>query len=397
MNLSILENESSCEVASEVFNMITQAASFEDKSIDVIFINDEPWFRAKDVAIILGFSKPRDAIRISVEEADRKILRDAISNGPHKYTSNQLNSTYINESGLYSLIMNSRLEKARKFKRWVTKELLPKIRKIGQAKLMKELEESKKIIEEFRDMNYRLHKQNKELLSFKTHREKKETIYIVSTLDYAKNGIYKIGHTKSIKSRNSSHNTTHVIGDKVKVLAKFAVNDSKLVEKIIHTKLAGILVSGEKEFFMCPFNLLRNLVEHITERDDEDNKMVDSIIEFVHKLTLQDHQPTDWTEGLDLSIFSSSIQMIEDGNEIARFDVATATDEQKREFVRQCIIAYRQTIQEPSEQATQIVWKAFQGFLISKLAIPKSQYRALTWRPFVKAEEETSTWSIKWR
>lgn len=87
-------------------------------------INGEPWFVGKDVADILGYSNPRDAIAKHVDDDDRNTV--AIRDG-----KGNPNQTIINESGLYALIIGSKLPAAKKFKRWVTSEVLPSIRKTG--------------------------------------------------------------------------------------------------------------------------------------------------------------------------------------------------------------------------------------------------------------------------
>lgn len=84
-----------------------------------------PWFVGKDVAEILGYSKARNAIASHVDDEDKK---DAPIQGDLGGTQTM---TIINESGLYSLILSSRLPKAKEFKRWVTSEVLPSIRKHG--------------------------------------------------------------------------------------------------------------------------------------------------------------------------------------------------------------------------------------------------------------------------
>jgi prophage antirepressor-like protein len=93
--------------------------------IRAVSINNEPWFVGKDVAQVLGYSNPRDALSKHVEAEDKNTVafRDGTSGNP--------NQTIINESGLYSLILSSKLPGAKKFKRWVTSEVLPSIRKHG--------------------------------------------------------------------------------------------------------------------------------------------------------------------------------------------------------------------------------------------------------------------------
>lgn len=101
---------------------------FENKAfgkVRVIERNNEPWFVGKDVAGILGYSDLNKAISMHVDEEDKK-LNDKTSS-----SFGQRGATLINESGLYSLILSSKLPATKQFKRWVTSEILPTIRKTG--------------------------------------------------------------------------------------------------------------------------------------------------------------------------------------------------------------------------------------------------------------------------
>jgi len=92
--------------------------------VRVITKDNEPWFVGKEVATILGFSNSRDAISTHVFPEDKGV--DSIDT-----LGGKQNMTIINESGLYALVFGSRLSEAKKFKRWVTSEVLPQIRKTG--------------------------------------------------------------------------------------------------------------------------------------------------------------------------------------------------------------------------------------------------------------------------
>lgn len=87
-------------------------------------INNEPYFVGKEIATVLGYERADNAIRQHVDEED-KLMHQISASGQNR------NMTLINESGLYSLIMSSKLPNAKKFKRWVTSEVLPAIRKTG--------------------------------------------------------------------------------------------------------------------------------------------------------------------------------------------------------------------------------------------------------------------------
>lgn len=101
-----------------------QIFNFEQNEVRTILVNDEPYFVGKDVAEVLGYSNTQKAILNHVDEEDKGVTKWDTLGGKQ-------NMTIINESGLYSLIIKSKLPSARKFKRWVTSEVLPSIRKNG--------------------------------------------------------------------------------------------------------------------------------------------------------------------------------------------------------------------------------------------------------------------------
>lgn len=93
-------------------------------SVRILVIDGNPWFVGKDVAISLGYSEPRSAVSKKVDKEDRGVAKMETPSGVQEMT-------IINESGLYALIFGSKLESAKRFKRWVTSEVLPAIRKTG--------------------------------------------------------------------------------------------------------------------------------------------------------------------------------------------------------------------------------------------------------------------------
>lgn len=100
----------------EIFN-------FHGQEVRTLTIDDEPWFVGKDVADILGYQNGSRDINRHVDEEDRQNYQNG--------TFGNRGVTVINESGLYSLILSSKLPQAKEFKRWVTSEVLPAIRKQG--------------------------------------------------------------------------------------------------------------------------------------------------------------------------------------------------------------------------------------------------------------------------
>lgn len=101
----------------EIFN-------FQGQQVRTVTISGEPYFVGKDVADVLGYNDTNQAVRKHVDDED-KLTRQFDGSGQKR------NMTIINESGLYALILGSKLPQAKEFKRWVTSEVLPTIRKHG--------------------------------------------------------------------------------------------------------------------------------------------------------------------------------------------------------------------------------------------------------------------------
>lgn len=105
-------------------NELQVFTSNEFGEVRTVVINDTPWFVGKDVAVVLGYQNSSRDINRHVDEEDRQNYQNGTFDSPR-------GMTVINESGLYSLILSSKLPKAKEFKRWVTTEVLPAIRRHG--------------------------------------------------------------------------------------------------------------------------------------------------------------------------------------------------------------------------------------------------------------------------
>lgn len=102
-----------------------QVFKFENKRLRSLLIDGEPWFVGNDVAKALGYSNPRKAIIDHIDDVDKGVTKRDTLGGTQEMT-------VINESGLYSLILSSKLPSAKEFKHWITSEVLPQIRKTGK-------------------------------------------------------------------------------------------------------------------------------------------------------------------------------------------------------------------------------------------------------------------------
>lgn len=107
-----------------------QLFEFENQKVRTLKIDDEPYFVGKDVAEVLGYSNTRDALRKHVDSEDKTneiVKASQLSQNATGF----INVTLITESGVYSLIFGSKMPNAKRFKHWVTSEVLPAIRKHG--------------------------------------------------------------------------------------------------------------------------------------------------------------------------------------------------------------------------------------------------------------------------
>ena len=129
--------------------------------IRTVTIDNEPWFVGKDVAQALGYKNTRQGISTNIMDEDKGVH-------PVDTPSGRQNMTVINESGLYALIFGSKLESAKRFKRWVTSEVLPAIRKTGGYKLPQTPGEMIKLLAQGNvELSQKIDKVDKDLQDFK--------------------------------------------------------------------------------------------------------------------------------------------------------------------------------------------------------------------------------------
>ena len=108
--------------------------SVEFGEIRTVTIDREPWFAGKDVAIALGYKDTAKTLKVHVDDDDKRLVK--VGEMSTLEIKSNYGLTFINESGLYALIFGSKLDSAKRFKHWVTSEVLPSIHKTGSYKPM---------------------------------------------------------------------------------------------------------------------------------------------------------------------------------------------------------------------------------------------------------------------
>lgn len=133
--------------------------NFENNQVRTLLINGEPWFVGKNVADILGYQNGSRDINRHVDEED-KLTERIVQSGQNREV------ILINESGLYSLILSSKMPNAKKFKRWVTSEVLPQLRKTGSYSA-KEMSSEELMAKAFIEAKSIMERQSKEITEMK--------------------------------------------------------------------------------------------------------------------------------------------------------------------------------------------------------------------------------------
>ena len=193
--------------------------------IRVLEINNEPWFVGKDVAELLGYLEPRSAVAKKVDAEDKGVSKMATPSGTQEMT-------IINESGLYSLILSSKLPNAKKFKRWVTSEVLPQIRRTGGYIPISQEDDEKTIMAKALMISQRTIEEKDALLAQK----EKQVQYLSYEVESKDRYLNQIAQSKN----------TMLVRELAKVISKenFIIGERRLWDKL---RSWGLILKGKTE------------------------------------------------------------------------------------------------------------------------------------------------------
>ena len=225
--------------------------SFENHKIHIVLAkNNVLWFHANCVAKALDYKNFVKVIAKYVSVDDKCQLRYIESN--HKKYHHPF-TNYINESGLYTLILRSRMPIAKKFKRWITSDVLPSIRKYGFYEKTKEYENS--IIELQEKITY--YTKENSLLKKDLKTEKYPNGGLVYVIDYStkKDEIYKIGMTNDMAKRKRIYDT-HTFHKKTVVSYK-KHSCPRQLELCLKSMLYEHRYKNKKEFYLCKLSTIK--------------------------------------------------------------------------------------------------------------------------------------------
>lgn len=278
------------------------------------------WLCGIDIATLLQYKNTSKAMRMYIGASNKTKLLNILHNNHISHKGNTKNTIYIDEIGTYRLIFNSKSNNAEEIQHWLHDTIFPNLRKIIHQEQMtelallykeqiesmlvtfqKEINRKDNEIQHHKDKANSIYTYQKNMIVHDKKIKKDELVYVVSSYRYMIQGIYKVGRTKNaMKYRTSGHNVTRIKGDKVIVFNTFKVNDSILIEKIVHQKLQAHLCKGEKEFFLCPYNKIIKIIEKVISCDDILNDISNDIIDDVYELKIKAFKLSDWIDRKDI-------------------------------------------------------------------------------------------------
>ena len=216
------------------------------------------WFNGHQMCKILGYMNPTDIIKLLVHKKHIKQLKDIFHN--YKiYHNAQPHTIYLNESGMYTLLIRSKKPKAEKFFLWIVEDVLPSIRKNGyyksNDKMMKQFKEFEKIIQQ---KDNELKEKSLKILTLENNQSSKHIcssgkyIYILKSkledyVDEDKPDILKIGKTTKYKIRMATYNTGQ--NDNTIILYRAKINDISAVENCLKGLLSKKVYRSYKEYY----------------------------------------------------------------------------------------------------------------------------------------------------
>jgi prophage antirepressor-like protein len=241
-----------------LIDIINNIIKYNNEEITVIIDNNNiPWFSAINVANVLGYNNTRKAIIKNVAKQDRTSFSD-LEKFINKIPKNmQPHAIYINESGLYSLILNSKKQIAKEFRQWITSEVIPSIRKSGSYQI------EEKYKDKLDKLNDKLKEAKKEIRILKHNQKKKNykatgMIYVIRPIDTTKKNLLKPGKTTNFNERLGVYNTG--LPNNVEILFTLEVDDPDAVEHCMKGLLHKYVYRKNKEYYECTLKKIREVI-----------------------------------------------------------------------------------------------------------------------------------------
>ena len=290
---------------------ITFEVDGKQNHVRIVGTNDEPWFCGKDLCVVLEYTNIKQALQINVDDDCKKSLSELVvimtsssetailgKSNLENISYNEGKTVYINEAGLYSLIIGSRAPMAKQFRALVCKEILPAIRKYGTYSINKQLESATKQLEQLSIENKAKDNQiaeqseklvraerkalriNKFMSRIDTKDRKDEWIYIATSHQYAANRVFKIGSTERLMKRIGPYNCGRLSSDQIYYAWAKPCYKSKDVDQHIQKLLSNFKDKEKSEMYVgISFTILCEILTVIIDNYDKSQEYVYDFIQ----------------------------------------------------------------------------------------------------------------------
>jgi prophage antirepressor-like protein len=264
-----------------IIDLFNNTLIYNSNKIDfLIDIENNIWFKFISISKLLNYKSNKDALRDLVNKEDKTLLKNIkvltkIKDHP--------NTVFINEKGIYTFLIKSRMKNAKDFQLWLINEVLPNLRKYGKYEL------NKKIKLKLKNLNKKikkLEKNNKILKNNMTkHKYPRGThVYIIED-----NTKYKIGYTDNLEKRLQTYNTGKA--DKLNYVYYKKTKCGKEIEICLKAMLNKYIYKSNKEFYNCSLDIIIkkilkcikiekncNTCKNIKQQGGGDNNIIDNVI-----------------------------------------------------------------------------------------------------------------------
>jgi prophage antirepressor-like protein len=229
---------------------------YNDTKINfIVDINNIVWFKFSNIANILEYKNRNDIVRDVIDKKHKKHIKDIKTE--YNLTITQPDTVYINEPGLYKLLIRSRMKKAEIFQTWLIEDALPKLRTAGKFVVD---DETKLKIKNLNNKIKLLTKTNKILKNNLTKNKYPSGMHFYVLKD---DGMYKIGYTKDLNKRLAVYNTGKAN------IAKYSyykrTDCAKQIEECMKSLLNEYIYKSDKEFYKCSLNKILKKVKECLE------------------------------------------------------------------------------------------------------------------------------------
>jgi prophage antirepressor-like protein len=246
-----------------IIDIYNNLLSYNNNKINYLIDTDENiWFKFQDVNTILEYKSSKDTLRDKISKENKSKYKNIkIIN---KIKIKQENTIYVNEYGLYELLLSSKMPIAKNFQLWLIKDALPKLRKYGKYELDNKIKKKIDIL----NNKIKILKKNNTILKNNMTKDKYPNgyhIYIIKD-----NGLYKIGYTKNLKKRLSTYNTGKA--NKCYYVYYKKTECAKEIEICMKAFLNRYIYKSNKEFYNCSEKIIINVINKCLKIENNCNK-----------------------------------------------------------------------------------------------------------------------------